>query len=272
MKVENGNWERFEEWLRDLRSQLGAKAAPSLIFRGQADSSWHLSTTLERNADSPFSVRKYYELVCSIGPAAQTIAGIHAPDYQTEIAKKMGELNSFFDLEKYPSGKDYEYLVYLRHHGFPTPLLDWTRSPYVAAFFAFCDPQGRPNQRSIYVYCESPTGAKGGTVGEPTIRLLGPYVRSHPRHFRQQATYTICESLAKDRAWQFDSHESVFNGMARPTQETQDLLWRFDIPSDERTSILKRLNEFNLNAYSLFDSEEALFESLWNYEYLFRDK
>jgi len=33
----------------------------------------------------------------------------------------------------------YEFMAYLRHNGFPSPLLDWTRSPYVAAYFAFRD-------------------------------------------------------------------------------------------------------------------------------------
>ena len=104
-----------------------------------------------------------------------------------------------------------------------------------------------------------PGKIKGGTVGNPTIRRLGPYVRSHPRHFRQQSEYTICESLDAGFGWQYDSRQAVFD-QGHPTQ---DLLWRFDIPVEERRNVLRELDSFNLNAYSLFDSEEPLLETMW---------
>jgi hypothetical protein len=47
----------------------------------------------------------------------------------------------------------------------------------------------------------------------------------------------------------------------------QDFLWKFNLPSAERVKVLRLLNDYNLNAFSLFDSEESLLETMWFREY-----
>jgi hypothetical protein len=39
-------------------------------------------------------------------------------------------------------------------------------------------------------------------------------------------------------------------------------LWKFILPWTERAKVLHLLNDFNLNAFSLFQSEEALMETM----------
>jgi hypothetical protein len=254
------HWNELEDEIDQLEAKYGADR---LLFRGVGDSSWTLATTLERAGcqNTPFS--EYCRLIAfNIKPALETFTGHewNVPEMSTETLAP-GEPffldRELLSLHKFPSQPLYSYLIYLRHHGFPSPLLDWSSSPFVAAFFAFRN-RNTAARRSVYVYCELPKGFKGGAVGAPTIRRIGPYVRAHPRHFRQQSDYTICGAYDPNYGWRFHPHESVFGGRGE-----QDLIWEYTLPSEERTKVLGVLNYHNLNAYSLFDSEESLLETLW---------
>lgn len=260
------DWDAFERELHELRAKFSSPS--QLLFRGQDDSEFLLTTTLERAGCERMRLNDYYRLVVSqIRPAVETFTGANweVPQYSAELEM------SFYDVEllslrRFPSVELYRFMVYLRHHGLPSPLLDWSYSPYVAAFFAFRDRIANSEKRSIYVYCEMPKGFKGGAVGEPVIRPIGPYVRSHRRHFRQQSDYTICCGFDPDLGWHFHPHESVFG--SRP--DKQDFLWKFNLPSTERIKVLRLLNDYNLNAFSLFDSEEALLETMWFREHILK--
>lgn len=86
----------------------------------------------------------------------------------------------------------YEYFAYLRHHGYPSPLLDWTASPYIAAFFAFRNVAPTVDKVSVYVYLEYAGFGKIGSNDAPSIKTFGPYATIHSRHILQQSSYTIC--------------------------------------------------------------------------------
>jgi FRG domain len=264
-----GDWKAFEEWLRELRKKFSRRSRPRLLFRGQQNSEWPLTTTLERNGQVGMTFKAFYDLIIGrIGPAVETFTGVPVPAYDDGLSKAFAEDLELLTLRRrFPPVDLYSYMVYLRHHGFPSPLLDWSHSPYVAAFFAFRDECGGSAKRSIYAYCEMPEGFKGGGVGDLSVRQIGSYVRSHRRHFRQQSDYTICSSWDSNHGWRFASHQELFDH-PRPKQ---DFLWRFDIPSSERDKVLQSLDDHNLNAFSLFDSEETLLETMWFREQVLRE-
>jgi hypothetical protein len=253
-------WEEFEDSVARLDEEHAARRGTgtyisNLLFRGQSDSQWPLATTLDRFcAPAEVSLIQYYRIIFQAKPRIEAFTGRQWP--VLDVANYAEWLKTFTPGSE-DEVKSTEYLAYLRHHGFPSPLLDWTQSPYIAAFFALRHPVKCATYFSIFTYLEWATGHKSGAAGQPEIRGLGPRARVHSRHFFQQSEYTVCMVERQDGIF-YARHQDVFS---RNTDD-QDLLWKFNVPTSERHKILRKLIRMNVNAFSLFGSEESLLEDI----------
>jgi FRG domain len=252
------DWEDFERQIQGVRdAEILTGRSAEFLFRGLSDSTCELTTTLERAGKKGIRISDYYQLIFRLKPQIESLFGTTweiAPP--PEVERLLRDYNAWA-LDRFPEPAAYSYMIHLRHHGFPSPLLDWTRSPYIAAFFAFrSSSKPADGKVSIYAFSESPKDSEVTGSGKPWIRRFGPYVRTHRRHFLQQCEYTMCGILESE--WHFAKHEAWF---ARGDPH-QDFLWKFDIPWGERLKVLKLLDDYNLNAFSLFESEECLMDTL----------
>jgi hypothetical protein len=273
-EIDLDSWEAFEEQLQTLRKErLQQKWSANFLYRGQGNSTWELLTTLERNGKDILPLREYHHFIFVVKPQIESFTGTNwnIMPYPNGIDKWLSDNdsiipNAFGWSAEYQD--TYSYMAYLRHYGFPSPLLDWSSSPYVAAYFAFRNVLQCEKDVSIYVFLESKSeiGLKGGCSEKPYIQRLGPYVKTDVRHFFQQCNYTIC--IVHDGEWQYAPHEKAF---AR-CDSNQDVLWKFNIPSSERLKVLKLLDSYNINALSLFGSGESLMETMALRELHFRER
>jgi len=248
------DWAAFEaetsRILDDFQTGKGAGTGyvSHPLFRGQADQRWSLSTTLERFSTKPWSVKDYYRLLLSVAPAVASLTPqVWHPDADLDV-----------DEGYHGPPPGYEFMIYLRHHGFPSPLLDWTRSPYVAAFFAFAL-RPSPSCEAVAVFAFREHVGQGKLWSSDGARIigLGPYTVTHERHYSQLSEYTICKRPVDD-SYRYSGHEDALHGRVIP----QDVLTKYVIPVKQRARFLRKLELMNIHAYSLFRDESSLMQTL----------
>lgn len=258
-----GSWSDFAPLIQDIRNRYGAikRGLPDgrsymkknqILFRGQTNNQWDLETTLERKTPKRFDVCRYMNEALDCVNELESFTGKRwdtkpFPEVRHEIETAQDPMRVVLPC--------YEYLVYLRHHGFPSPLLDWTESPYIAAYFAYCE-QSSADRVAVYAFVERPVGHKVKRGGDAMITVEGPYATTHARHFAQKAWYTIATVWEKGHHF-FCPHQRVFASTGI-SSDPQDVLVKITLPANERAAVLRGLNDYNINHFTLFQSEDAL--------------
>jgi hypothetical protein len=258
------SWAGFEGKVAEISDRYGIHKVPAMgreyqntiLYRGQADYDWHLRTTLERYSGSMWTVERYMELVLKCAPQIESSTNQSWGLLSINLLKDELKRNS--DYPVYVTSL--RFLIYLRHHGFPSPLLDWTNYPYIAAFFAFAE-QNNAQNAAVFAYIGAPHGTRGAWEYEPYITTLPEKVPTHRRHSLQRARYTVCTQMKEElqNAHMFLCHEKVFE----KNSPRQDKLIKIGIPRTQRMDFLRRLDDaMNINDYALFLSEESLMKTL----------
>ncbi len=202
------------------------KTQNDLVFRGHAGHNWELSSTLGRlfdNGDIPEQKREH-------------------------LLKqfKLSMRGRGYDL--IPLEDDNEIWAVGQHHGLRTPLLDWTRSPFVALFFAFEKYQTQEEidrNPSRVIFCMNKTKIEED-IGKEFVQalFLEPEDHRNSRLVNQSGLFTIDPSGQENFVSQIikflDQEELLSSATVEPQQKPQD---GFDFFAGAREAIAHRTND-----------------------------
>ena len=199
---------------------------PHYVWRGQRDANWLLEPTLNRvlkDFDNP----------------SNRIVDKHLENFRYSSRGRRGS-NPNLELT------DDEWWALGQHHGLATPLLDWSTSPYVAAFFAFSEDSTEENsKRIIYGLNRGQIEKKSNNdiiTGDDLISFVKPFSDDNPRLLNQSGLFTKGPIRKDLESW-------VKNYFVN---DKHAVLIKIFIPNEQQAIFLKALNRMNINYSTLY--------------------
>ncbi len=227
-EINKRTWNAAKQYLINL-----CKESSHWIFRGQSNPDWEVTSTIERELRYSDQENSSIEnkLISEFKRAA--------PNYlnQNQIPAKL-----------------VEWMALMQHYGAPTRLVDFTKSPYIATFFAFENIfenykyvtvwavesyKLKQLANEVYIDDDVPQLMKNNKY---LVYPIEPFIMNE-RFEKQQGTFLITGNINQSLATNF-----IEMGLL----EDMGIIKKINIPKIEKNSVIQDLNLMNINPVTLF--------------------
>jgi hypothetical protein len=247
------SWGGFLEWINQLQG--------SWCFRGQREARWSLSTSLDRSARRDFST-----------PTSSGYWHVDRDSEESKNLRQFAEQDAPPTLRR-PAIEDIgSWYAAMQHYGTPTRFLDWSLSPYVAAYFAFEHEAVEDQKYSAIWALDMDWLEKRGLEMLPGDFATDVNPVSEGRARYQERLLSQCREVVIVRILPQEPntrmtaqrgvllcklfHEAAFSvtlmGMMFHEQPVRPVLRKLQIHTRYRSEFLARLEELNVSKASLF--------------------
>lgn len=230
------DWESYKAHVNDLEKSR-------YLFRGQ-NKPWRLRTSFHRTGRADLT-RFLNE------------------DIQSLHKQLSARTNHLFDLNVPDQNGAFFNLV--QHHGYPTPLLDWSYSPYVAAFFAYRGITIEDAQQSL------------SENNEDKVRILvldqarwkedqnQVMLLSHPSLYFSIGEFLAIENermIPQQAASTLTNVDDIESFLESKESEQKRYLFAIDLPVSDREKVVHELRYMGITAGSMFPGLDGACEQL----------